>query len=252
MQAHAPEWYVISLRPHGAHAGIADAARRHGAGVIRLSPWKLVANEDPAVHAALAQALACEATVFTSPAAARFAAAWMGALPCACPIAVGAGTLGVLQRAGLVDAQAPTRMDSEGVLALPMLQRAKRIGLVTAPGGRELIATALMARGMDLVRADVYRRTPIPIPASARRRLAQLADTSACLLASSAQALQQVLDALGTDQRLQLTALPLVASSERVADQASALGFVHHRIAEGPRPAQLLEAASRWHSQRFR
>jgi uroporphyrinogen-III synthase len=252
MQAHAPEWYVISLRPHGAHAGIADAASRHGAGVIRLSPWKLVANEDPAAQAALAQALACEATVFTSPAAARFAAAWKGTLPCSCPIAVGAGTLEMLRRAGLVDAQAPARMDSEGVLALPVLQQARRIGLVTAPGGRELIATALMARGKEVVRADVYRRVPMPISASVGRRLAHLAGTPACLLASSAQALQQVLGALSTDQRMQLKALPLIASSDRVAEQARALGFVHHRIAEGPRPAQLLEAASHWHSQRFR
>lgn len=252
MQAHAPEWYVISLRPHGGHAGIADAARRHGAGVIALSPWKLEPDDTPATRAALDAALACEATVFTSPAAARFAAALAGTLCCRGPIAVGAGTRAVLQRAGLAQVQAPTQMASEGVLALPVLQQAQHVGLVTAPGGRDLIATALIARGVALTRADVYRRTLLPIPAHARQKLTQLASTPACLLASSAQALGQVLGDLSADEQLRLKALPLIASSARIAEQAQALGFTRHRIADGPRPAQLLDAAAQWHSQRFR
>jgi len=252
MQAHAPEWYVISLRPHGAHAGIARAARRHGAGVIALSPWTLVGIADPVARTALAQALACEATVFTSPAAVRFAATLDSPLACRCAVAVGAGSRAALRRAGVSQAQAPRRMDSEGVLALPALQQARRVGLVTAPGGRELIATALQARGIQLVRAEVYRRAPIALSPRARQRLTLLTGTPACLLASSAQALEQVLGQLTPGEQQQVKALPVVASSARLAEQAHALGFARSCIAQGPRPGPLLDAAAHWRSQGFR
>ena len=51
-------------------------------------------------------------------------------------------------------------MDSEGLLALPVLAdvHGLRIGLVTAPGGRGLIAAQLQAAGATIERADVYQR----------------------------------------------------------------------------------------------
>src|SRR5690349_5128011 len=115
---------VLSLRPVGGHAALRRAAAAEGARVLALSPWRLAPRTHPGSREALAEALAAPLVVFTSPAAARFAA---GLLPLRVPsgaqwIAVGSGTRQALRRAG-VAALAPDRMDTEGLLALPQLQR---------------------------------------------------------------------------------------------------------------------------------
>src|SRR5690606_7695353 len=77
-----------------------------------------------------------------------------------------------LRRAGVSGVLAPTRMDSEGVLALPALAslRGRQVALVTAPGGRGLIAPTLAARGAQVLRADVYERVPAaPAPQALAR-----------------------------------------------------------------------------------
>ena len=71
---------------------------------------------------------------------------------------MGEGTARALQAHGVAEVHAPQRMDSEGLLALPVLAdvRGLRIGLVTAPGGRP-DRRAVAAAGATIERADVYR-----------------------------------------------------------------------------------------------
>ena len=168
-------WYVISLRPLGQHAGLRRAAAVHGAKLLALSPLRIEARTDAATEVALHAALAADVVVFTSPNAVRAAT---GLRPLRARrgqtwLAVGAGTAAALHRAGIAHADAPVRMDSEGLLAVPALQhvRGRSIGLVTAPGGRDHLAPALRARGADVRRADVYARVPI---APSPRALARL------------------------------------------------------------------------------
>ena len=82
------------------------------------------------------------------------------------------------QRLG-VDAMSPTRMDSEGLLAMPALRDigGRRVGLVTAPGGRNRLAPALQSRGAEVRRADVYDRTPVTIAAARWQALAIALET---------------------------------------------------------------------------
>jgi uroporphyrinogen-III synthase len=193
----------------------------------------------------LAEALAAPVVVFTSPAAVRAAHA-LGALhpaPGAHWLAVGEGSARALRRAGVSEVAQPARMDSEGLLALPTLVTATRVGLVTAPGGRGLIAGELARRGTPVVRADVYERVALPLPAATVQRLRAL-DGPTVLALSSGEALARVLDQLPADLLARWQAHPVVAASERLAALAAERGF--HRIlrAEGPRPAQLLAAAT--------
>jgi len=245
-----PTWYVISLRPRGEHAALRRAAARCGAGVIALSPWRLAARDDAATRRALDAALAASAVVFTSPAAVRAARALHAFVPrtgqawCA----VGAGTVAALRRAGVPAVHTPARMDSEGLLALPALQDIDGaiVGLVTAPGGRGEIAPALQARGADVRRADVYAREPVPLPA---RALQQLRETTAPLVLalSSGDALRLAMDALPAELAAKLRRAHVVAASERLRTLAQQLGFADVAVAAGPRPAQLLAAATRRH-----
>lgn len=246
--AEPPGWYVISLRPQGQHGALRRAAAAHGAGLIAVSPWRLELAADPATRMALDAALAAPRVVFTSPMAVR-AAARHRTLHCAPGqrwIAVGSGTAAVLRRAGVHEVDWPSRMDSEGVLGLPGLAAldGAEIGLVTAPEGRDLLALSLHQRGARVLRADVYRRVPVPLSTRVLYRLRQL-DAPACLALTSEAALRRTLAALPDDLAPVLLGLPAAAASERLQRCALDLGMRQVDVAEGPLPAQLLAVMSR-------
>ncbi|HET6435362.1 MAG TPA: uroporphyrinogen-III synthase [Xanthomonadaceae bacterium] len=256
MSRAAAGCYVISLRPVGAHAPMRRAAARTGARVLALSPWRIVQRDDAAARRALAAALAADVVLFTSPAAVQAAARLRRLRPrrgqawCA----VGAGTAAALRRAGVAEVQAPTRMDSEGLLALPVLQalRGRSVGLVTAPGGRGTLAPALAQRGARVLRADVYERMPVPPSPAARARLRALR-ARPWLALGSGEALARLLAALPADDAARLRRARVVAASERLRALARAQGFAEDAVvAASARPADLLAAvqAAALHSTR--
>lgn len=241
-----PTWYVISLRPSGDHEPLRRAAARAGGGLIALSPWRIVPRGDAPARSALRDALAAPVIVFTSPASVRAAGRLLGLHPRSGQTwcAVGSGTAAALRRLGVRDVEVPSRMDTEGLLALPALQevRDRDIGLVTAPGGRGELAPALQARGARVVRADVYAREPVRIAASSLRRLREVREPLVLAL-SSGEAVQRVLDAVPSDVRERLRQARVVAASDRLAALARGLGFVDVVRAAGPSPRDLVDAA---------
>lgn len=246
--AESPGWYVISLRPQGGHEALRRAAATQGAGLIALSPWRIQPLMDEPARQALDTALAAPRVVFTSPAAVKAAA---GLLPLRRAdaqewIAVGSGTAHALGRVGIEGVVCPSRMDSEGLLALPALQEVSGlpVGLVTAPGGRDALSHTLMQRGARLLRADVYAREPVRLSASSLRKLLAL-QVPAVLLISSQGALRQVLETVPANAAATLRSLPAVAASARLQEMARQEGFVDPFLAEGPLPTQMIAAASR-------
>lgn len=239
-------WHLISLRPLGSHSSMRHAARRVGAGLIALSPWRLQPCDDAATRRQLARALAADRVIFTSPAAVT-AAAQLGPLvanPSGIVLAVGEGTANALRRHGVSKVQAPSRMDSEGLLALPALASLQGLsaGLVTAPGGRGIIAAQVQARGAELIRANVYERVALPVSASRFRRLETLV-TPSVLAVSSGEALLLVLPQLPVAMRARWQTMPVVTAGPRLAALAAEQGFTCVRAAAGPMPAQLAAAA---------
>ncbi|KRA75189.1 hypothetical protein ASD78_09295 [Lysobacter sp. Root667] len=241
-----PRWYVISLRPSGAHSALRQAAKRYGGALIALSPWRLRKLDDEASRAALEAALAAPYAVFTSPAAVRAAHALRPLRDNGRRIwfAVGAGSAAALRRAGIAQVRSPQRMDSEGLLALlyECELDGRSVGLITAPGGRGALTPALQARGARVLRADVYEREPIAPAPRAIARLRAL-DAPALLALSSGEALQRTLEVLPDDAARALRGATALAASERLAALARELGFAQVRVAAGPRPHQLLAAA---------
>lgn len=236
----------MSLRPRGQHAGLRAAAARNGARLLAVSPIAIAHLDDARTRRDLHAALAADLVLFTSANAVRAAAA-LGPLKARRGqswLAVGAGTRRALARAG-IDAISPARMDSEGLLGLPQLERVrgKRIGLVTAPGGRGVLAPALAARGAKVLRANVYARTAVALSTRQREALdALLRHPARVLLAlSSGEALDALL-AQAASPGLRKAAV--VAASERLAEMARAAGFRHIAIATSARPAALLHAAA--------
>lgn len=213
--------------------------------VLALSSLRLRARDDEATRLALRAALDADSVILTSPAAARFAAAlaplrgrrrqhWF---------AVGDGSRRALARAGIRNAVAPPTMTGEGLLALPALAelRGRRIGLITAPGGRGLIARTLRQRGATLAVAEVYEREPAHIPERQIAALRALRGRVA-LAITSGEALDAALARLPHAAIDRLCKARAICASERLAALARARGFVDIHIAASARPGDLLRA----------
>ncbi len=245
-------WYVISLRPRGQHAGLRRAAAAQGARLLALSPLRIEARADAATRHALRDALRADVVVFTSPNAVA-AATRLQALPSrpgqARPgqawLAIGAGTAAALRRAGLTDVASPTRMDSDGLLALSALRAlaGKTLGLVTAPGGRDRIEPALQARGAQVRRADVYARIACAPTPTALARL-QALPPPLLLAVSSGEALAQALAGLPEAAIAKLRTARVVVASARLAALVRGHGFGEILIAASARPRDLLATAA--------
>lgn len=240
------DWTVLSLRPRGQHASLRAAARRFGARLFAISPFDIVLLDNPDVRATLAQALTAQTLLFTSPNAVD---AVMALAPLPPPagqswLAVGAGTQRALARHGIT-ATAPDRMDSEGLLGLPALANlaGQRIALLTAPGGRGLLAPALRARGAEVIRVNVYARRTLALTASRKQALCNhLQRPERLLLAlSSGEALAALQAQLPGNA---LTAAAVIAASPRLAEMAHAAGFTRIACARNARPGALLRAAA--------
>lgn len=240
-------YYVISLRPAGAHEGLRLAAARLGARTFALPPWRLEQRDDAATRDALRDALAADIVIFTSPPAVAAARTLQPLAPASRGrhwVAVGAATARALRAAGVDTVHAPQRMDSEGLLALPVLGSVcgRRIGLVTAPGGRGVIAPTLTAAGAFMRRADVYARLPLP-PSPGRIARLQALSGPWLLPLSSAEALELTLRHLPPSLVQRLHDAQVLSASARLADLAQAHGFTDVRQARDARPAALLAVA---------
>lgn len=153
--------------------------------------------------------------------------------------AVGERTAAVLRDAGL-DVVVPARADSEGLLALPVLQAVagQRFLLLRGEGGRELLPATLCDRGARVDVMALYRRELPPTAAAQWRALAD--DVPAVVVLTSPDALRHWRQVAGA----QATAPRWLVVSPRLAAEARAAG-AGVLEAEGADPASLVAALER-------
>lgn len=240
---------VVVTRPAATAGMLRRRIRALGGVPIGLPGCVLRAAPDrAAIRAALAAARDADVAIFVSPAAAKFAFAAHPNLRFARATrvcAVGAGTARALSRRGIGDVAWPhERQDSEGLLALPGLKslRGRRVVLIGAPGGRELLAQSLRRRRARLVRIDVYRRQA---PRYSARQLALLeqAPSPLLVLVSSAEALVNLCAGVPLALFARLAAGEVVVSSERLAQLARTHLLANVHVAASPAPLELLKTA---------
>lgn len=241
-------WFVVSLRPVGQHRALLRAAAALGADGMSLPGLRLRAREDTPTSVTLDAALRCPRVIFTSPAAVRCTVRLRMLAPDVQParqrvFALGEGTRAALRRAGIADVQVPRQATSEALLALPELASVsgKRIGLVTAPDGRGLLAPRLRERGATLVVAEVYSREPARLGKLHAQRLLDVRGHGAACI-TSAEALRNVIAGLPDAARAALLRCVAVVSSARLEAIARAAGFAEVIRADGPSPRDLLNA----------
>lgn len=238
---------LVITRPAGTARALVRQVRALGGTPVLLPGLALRGPHDvAAVRAALCNGLADELVIFTSPAAVRHAAALAPLRTAAMVLAVGRGTARALRRHGVLGALAPGQQDSEGLLGHPLLQdlRGHRVTLVGAPGGRGVLRVQLAARGARVHEVQVYRRVP---PRLDRRHVTALLElpTSARVLLSSHEALQNLCRLLPLPALARLRATTAVVSSERMAAAARTAGFNHVELAASAVSDDMLAAAAR-------
>ncbi len=157
--------------------------------------------------------------------------------------ALGAATRMALHRAGIPNVLVPAQATSEGLLALPELATVAgmRIGMVTAPDGRGLLAQRLRERGATLVIAEVYARAPARLNRLHAQRLLEARSHGAVCI-TSAEALRNVLAALPELARAALLRCVAVVSSTRLDAIARDAGFTTILRADAPTPHGMLVA----------
>src|ERR1700744_4736 len=138
---------VVVTRPAASAAPIKSRVRQLGGTPLSLPGTTLrKAADAKTTKTALLAAKTSDIVVFVSPAAVKYAFALAKlrfprtALVCA----MGEATARALRRRGLKNVIVPIdTQNSEGLLALPELKRlrGKRVTIIGAPGGRELLAT---------------------------------------------------------------------------------------------------------------
>lgn len=116
---------------------------------------------------------------------------------------------------------------SEELLTLPEFTAVagQRIGIVRGRGGRELLAATLKERGALVDYLEVYERRTVDYPAPEFQQQVSANEINV-LSVSSGESLQQ-LAALLRDNKAEMTLLPLLVPSQRIAQQAREAGFDH-------------------------
>ena len=195
--------------------------------------------ERPADVAPLNNALAkigdYYAAIFVSPSAAEMTLAPLGSIPKKLPdtlhvFAPGAGTAEELSIRGVANVEMPeTSFDSEGLLALPLLQasaiQGKRIVIFRGNDGRELLCEALVKRGAAVDAITAYHRRAPNTPPTGLLKLLRTGKVNA-LSAMSSDAISNLIPLIPADERAKLLfALPVYASHERIAATAREAGF---------------------------
>lgn len=233
---------VLNPRPSRQAQPLSEALRGIGHDVIELP---LLAVERLALDAAArAQILALDrydGVIFVSANAARYGVAavsdywpqWPSPLPC---VAVGVATAAVLEAEGL-RVHIAAQEDSEGMLALPILQEVagQRWLICRGEDGRELLPSTLRERGAEVETLALYKRF---LPDTARVEWLDCFPRPDVVLLSSAMIWRHWQQITGSEA----IAPWLVTVSSRLADTVRAAGAKRVICADGAQPKHWLAA----------
>ena len=240
---------VVVTRPSASASTLKRRVVALGGAALALPGVGVRGTDDAAsARAALRQARTADIAIFISPNAVRYAFALLPALRFARTTqvcAVGRATALALARRGVSGAIWPAqRQDGEGLLALPLFARVsrRRIVLIGAPGGRDVLSKTLRARRAALQSIHVYRRTA---PRWNRRHFEALDRAASPLLTllSSAEVLAHLQRDLPLPLFAKLAVGECIVSSLRLAQAAREAGFVRVHIAASAGSADMLATA---------
>ena len=241
---------VLVTRPAHQAAALSRAIRAAGGDVVEFPALAIEAVPAGEMAASLERVAHADLLIFISPNAAQFGVAAIRAsgqsLSRAAVFAVGPGTERALQAQGVSPVVTPPGQDSEALLALPeLLQVAgRRVVIVRGVGGRPMLADTLRARGAEVHYLECYRRFCPQADAAPLLARWQAGGIDAVTVAS-AETLHNLAALLGETGLSCLTATPLFAPHEKIAEAARRFGIVH-AIATPGGDAGLVDGLINW------
>lgn len=223
---------VVVTRPREQAAALAERVRQAGGRPILFPALEIAATADTQALRRLVLDLdRFDIAIFISPTAVDRALNLIRAereLPAHLKIAaIGKGSARELARAGVRDVIVPAgRFDSEALLAMPEFADVggKKVIIFRGEGGRELLGDTLAARSASVTYAECYRRVRPSGDAQQLLRAWARGEIHAVTV-TSAEALRNLFDMVGTLGRQWLRKTALFAPHERIAAAARDLGI---------------------------
>jgi uroporphyrinogen-III synthase len=162
--------------------------------------------------------------------------------------AIGAATAKALAAAGLTANLLPEGgSDSRALLAMPAMRQVsgQRILIVRGAGGLDTLRDELVSRGAEVDYLDVYRRArpladPAPVLDLLERKRLDL------IVATSGEAVKNLLIMLGDNGRNLALATPLVVVSGRIRQIAEESGFERVYVTDSPSDTAILDKIITW------
>jgi uroporphyrinogen-III synthase len=231
---------VVITRPIEQAQPFAQRVAAMGRSAIIFPLLEVQPLADPApLRAALADLTGYAMVAFVSPNAIDATFSIVRSWPKDVALAVmGEGSRVALARHGLTSANArivsprdPVRTDSETLLDALDLQalQGKRILIVRGETGRELLADALRAAGIDVVQVAAYRRNAPVLDEARRRQLTELLNSEHDWIITSSEALrnlvQMVAQVSGNDGVAKMLQQKIIIPHRRIEETAKGLGF---------------------------
>jgi uroporphyrinogen-III synthase len=234
---------VVITRPARQAAGLArEIAALGGQPLIFPAIAILPASDAAALRAVQRDLARYDIAIFVSANAVEYGvgdpATWPARI---LTLAPGPGTAAALSAVGIRNVRTPvTTMDSEGLLALPELEAvaSKRVVIFRGDSGRELLRSALEARGARVTQVECYRRARPESGAAGLLEAWRERRIDAVTLTSS-EGLDNLWAILDKEGRGDLAATPTFVPHERIAEHARAFGL-RNVIVTPPADAGLL------------
>jgi uroporphyrinogen-III synthase len=162
--------------------------------------------------------------------------------------AIGQATAKALTAAGLTANLLPAQgSDSRALLAMPEMHHiaGQRILIVRGVGGLDTLRREFESRGADVDYLDVYKRAipsvdPAPVVGLLKRNRLDL------IIATSGEAVKNLLIMLGEKNQNLALAIPLVVVSERLRQIAEDSGFERILVTDSPSDTAILEKIITW------
>ncbi len=140
-----------------------------------------------------------------------------------------------------------TGFTSEALLNHDSLQKivGQKILIIRGHGGRERLRQELESRGAEVSYAEVYQRR-LPVQRNTKD-LSELSKEDTAILINSVESVQNLWSLCSKNEQQWLTNATFIVGGERIAKEASSVGFAKNPIiAENPSDEAMLKALHDW------
>lgn len=242
---------VLVTRPDGQQLSLVNALRGRGLTVVHQPLIEIIRFSEPstAQRTVLLELDRFAHVIFVSANAVRYGCEWIEYFWPQYPVGIrwygpGPSTAALLEQRGLNVISPRQRFDSEGLLAVPTLQRldGSQVLIVKGEGGRAMLHNTCTERGAIVSELICYERRKRTIAPSALKDLLAQLDVVTLSSTSAVTQWSGLLEQSGHDEAKQLT---LIVPGDTATRRARDMGFTDVVTARSATDAAIVAAIDR-------